>query len=486
MTNKELLKIAQKHIGQGGAVFRKFCGLPSGAAWCNAFVDYVAKEGGVSALYFNGKKETYCPHSIAWCKKNLAQVPLYLAMPMDIIYFDWDRNGNPNHIGFVRAKKDTSSIYTIEGNTDGGRVAQKTRAGKYVQAVYRPHFKGAFKLQKLSVDGDCGYSTIANLQKALGGTSVDGVLGIATVKRLQQFVAVGQDGQWGVGTSKAVQKMLKANKCYSGAIDGDFGVNSVKGLQTWINKKLYSAAPKPTPQPTPQPTPKPTKKGYTGAFPVLPTKTAKNAVSFAYAYGTKLKVYKYDGGHPKENYKNALKKYYPKRSRWGAKARAGASCDVFVGTDLRASGYSKAPRGLKEQKSWLGKNLTRVKSIRNGDILLRSNHVAVFLELKGGKYVANAHHEKNGGTYGIIEKICKYDKAYRPGGNSYFSKGDTFTQVKALQKFLNWFGGYKLAEDYIFGKATENAVKDFQKKMGLSVTGRFGETELKKAKAYKR
>ena len=101
-TNNELLKIAQKHKGQGGARFRKFVGLPSGAAWCNAFVDYVANEGGVGKLYFNGKKETYCPHSIKWCKANLAEIPLYLAMPMDIIYFDWDRNGNPNHIGFVR------------------------------------------------------------------------------------------------------------------------------------------------------------------------------------------------------------------------------------------------------------------------------------------------------------------------------------------------------------------------------------------------
>ena len=110
----------------------------------------------------------------------------------------------------------------------------------------------------------------------------------------------------------------------------------------------------------------------------------------------------------------------------------------------------------------------------------------MFLELKGGNYVANAHHEKNGGTYGIIEKVCSYTSAFRPNGVSYFSKGDTFTEVKNLQKFLNWFGGYELKEDYIFGKATENAVKDFQDKCGLKITGRFGETELKKAKTIKK
>lgn len=254
-SNTQLLKIAQKHLGQGGAVFRRFAGLPSGAAWCNAFVDYVASEGNVSKLYFNGKRETYCPHSIAWCNKNLALVPLYLAMPMDIIYFDWDRNGNPNHIGFVRARKDTSSVYTIEGNTDGGKVAQKTRPSKYVQGIYRPHFHGTFSLNKLKIDGECGYSTIACLQKVLGVT-VDGVLGRGTVKALQAKAKCSADGQWGNGTSKAVQKMIGTTS------DGAFGVNSVKALQKWINDKLYPPAKKkPTvtenKPSTPKPTPKP-------------------------------------------------------------------------------------------------------------------------------------------------------------------------------------------------------------------------------------
>ena len=484
--NIQTYNFAKSFLGKGGATFRKYCGLPSGAAWCNAFVTYVFQKTDNAGLYCNGKKETYCPHSIQWCKKNLAQLPLYLAMPMDVIYFDWDRNGVPNHIGFVRDHKDTASIYTIEGNTDGGKVANKTRPAKYVQAVFRPHFKPteAYKGTPLAIDGVLSWQSIYALQKALGGISVDGVLGIATVKRLQQYVAAERDGSWQAGTSRAVQKMLRANGYYKGEIDGAFGKESVKGLQRFCNAKNKA---KPTPAPTPKPTPKPpTKKGYSGTFPTLPTATAKNAASFAYAYGTKLSVYKYHGGKPKGNYKTALNKMYPDRRKWGAKAKAGASCDVFVGTVLRSSGYKKAPRGLKEQKKWLPKNLTRVSTIRNGDILLRSNHVAVFLELKGGKYVANAHHEKHDGTYGIVEKLCKYERAYRTSGVSYFSKGDTFTEVKNLQKFLNWYGGYKLAEDYVYGTATENAVKDFQKKNGLSVTGKFTATDLKKAKAIKK
>lgn len=235
--NTELLKIASKHIGQGGAVFRKYCGLPSGAAWCNAFVTYIFNEGGDAALYCGGKKQTYCPTSMKLCAKDMAQIPMYLAMPMDVIYFDWDRNGVPNHIGFVRSKVSTSTINTIEGNTSN-KVMNKTRPSKYVCAIFRPHFKATFTLKKLAVDGECGYNTIAGLQKALGIT-VDGILGKATVQALQKKVGVTADGAWGKNTSKAVQKLVGAKQ------DGEFGSASVKALQNWINKKVYPSTSKP-------------------------------------------------------------------------------------------------------------------------------------------------------------------------------------------------------------------------------------------------
>ena len=90
MNNKETYNLAKSYLGQGGATFRKFCGLPSGAAWCNAFVSYIFAKSGNAKLYCGGKKQTYCPTSIKLCKKDMAMIPMYLAMPMDVIYFDWD------------------------------------------------------------------------------------------------------------------------------------------------------------------------------------------------------------------------------------------------------------------------------------------------------------------------------------------------------------------------------------------------------------
>lgn len=239
-SNTEQLAIARKYLGQGGAKFRKFCGLPAGAAWCDAFVTTIFHEAGNSSLFCSGKKQTYCPTTMSLCAKNLASVPPYLALPSDIIFFDWEPNSIPNHIGFVRERKDCDSIYTIEGNTSGGIVANKVRNTKYVCGIYRPHFKPtAFDPNKrLVVDGLAGYNTIAILQRALKGLGcysgdIDGILGQETVKGIQRLVGTTQDGMWGNGTSRALQKFLGVKA------DSLFGPASVKALQTWCNKMVF-------------------------------------------------------------------------------------------------------------------------------------------------------------------------------------------------------------------------------------------------------
>lgn len=411
-TNNEVLKIAQKHLGQGGARFRKFAGLPAGAAWCNAFVDYVADEGGVKALYFNGKKETYCPHSIKWCKANLAEIPLYLAMPMDIIYFDWDRNGNPNHIGLVRAKKSTSSIYTIEGNTDGGKVAQKARAGRYVQAIYRPHYvpKGA-KKKKLSPDGDCGYNTIYNLQLALG-MKPSGILTKETVKFLQKRAGAVQDGCWGRGTSKKVQKMIGANP------DGDFGKNSVIALQKWINKVNYPAKKKTTATAKPVAKPAASKPKTTtpAKKPAAKATSAQKLLSkmdgLAWPYGTPAKKYSYKTGAPRAVCKAAMKKY-----GWADNKAEMSDCGNFVSTVVRESGVSKTFKALHGVKTPFPKTEKGFNTVLSGKAIqsgfLKPGDIIRYKKTNGkqhamfyygpGKVCEASHHS----VFGVIRKDTK-------------------------------------------------------------------------------
>ena len=502
MTNTELLKIAQKHLGQGGARFRKYCGLPSGAAWCNAFVDYVANEGGVKSLYFNGAKETYCPHSIKWCNKNLALIPLYLAMPMDIIYFDWDRNGNPNHIGFVRAHKDTSSVYTIEGNTNGGVVAQKTRPSKYVQGIYRPMWSVKFNDTRLAEDGNFQFQSIGGLQKALKilgcyTGEIDTILGQGTVKSLQKYVGItgkGIDGAWGKTTSLKTQQMLiKKGFLAKGQDDGAFGVKSCIALQKFINSVAYAS------QPTLQPTPTPPKEEtYTGALPNLVThsgqKIAYTARDLSWAKGTKKAKYTYPKGKAKASFTKAINAVYPNRKKWSAQCRAGASCDVGAGTIIRYSGIDKnMPRGLSEQiphlkKSSLWRNTGLSKVSQAGDVGIYNQHIWIGL---GDGNIAEANH-----TWKFFEHIVKdrHTKSsskknwavYRATKASAIQNGDRGTEVKKLQTFLNWGGFNCGAVDGEVGEKTISAIKAFQTKVGLPADGAFGQNSLNKAKTFKR
>lgn len=234
MNNTEMLSLAKKYLGEGGSRFRKWAGLPSGVAYCNAYVDYIFNESGNTSLFCNGRKVTYCPTSMKWCQNNLAQIPIYLAMPCDVIYFDWEPNGVPNHIGLVRERKSDLEVYTIEGNTSGGIVANKTRTEKYVCGCYRPHFKPTdFSADKeLDVDGFFGYNSIAVMQRWLG-VDTDAILGKGTVKALQKRLGVAQDGSWGNKTSRALQKLVGTT------VDGAFGAKSVKALQTYLNKVVF-------------------------------------------------------------------------------------------------------------------------------------------------------------------------------------------------------------------------------------------------------
>lgn len=373
-SNTEQLAIAKKYLGQGGSHFRKYCGLPAGSAWCDAYVTTIFHEAGNASLFCDGKKQVYCPTTIKWCYNNLASIPPYLALPSDIIFFDWELNGVPNHIGFVRERKSCDEIYTIEGNTGNSICANRTRNTKYVQAIFRPHFKASYKIGTLEVDGLMGYCTIAMLQRALN-VEVDGILGKGTVRALQKRAGTTQDGHWGNGTSRAVQKMLGVKA------DGLFGPDSVKALQKWCNNKV---------------------------FPQQVTKGDKIAAKAAeFAYPNNPKEAQYPSGKPTAAYKAALDRVYPNRSSWGDAPRKGASCDVFVGTCVRSAGVdANFPRGLSEQISYLKAHFQNIgykgdrSIIKPGDIVLfkHSSGTHICIVKNKSLHICEANYKD---TYGI-------------------------------------------------------------------------------------
>lgn len=252
-------------------------------------------------------------------------------------------------------------------------------------------------MKALVEDGKFGPNTKKRMQKWLG-VSQDAKIGKNTVRHLQKRVGASQDGKWGRNTTKKLQRFLNGKGAHI-SVDGDFGPKSIKALQVYLNQ-YYGLKPQPTPTPTPTPTPS------TNA-----DKIVAMAKACAWPAGTSSSKYKYPGGKPTDAYKAALNKAYPNRSKWGAQTKAGASCDVFVGTVARASGVDSGfPRGLDGQRTHMHKSdkfdlvgCKTDKGLQPGDIiyqLYKGGGGHIFIYLGDGK-IANAHY--NGKTYGRVQ-----------------------------------------------------------------------------------
>lgn len=131
------------------------------------------------------------------------------------------------------------------------------------------------------------------------------------------------------------------------------------------------------------------------------------AFELAWPVGTSDKKMDYGPGSATSAFKTAIAQVYPNRSRWGSAAKAGASCDVFVGTVLRASGMdTQAPRGLDEQykyypksKKWKRISYNGNRSVlKSGDVIIldkgKSSHTFLYLTKNSKEYIAEAGYKQ--------------------------------------------------------------------------------------------
>lgn len=252
VTASQVVAQLEKHLGDGGSYYWKKYGLSRGTAWCAAAVSASFADAGAKKYFYGGKPVFYVPYAQQWLKKNCKHVPLSDVRRGDIIIFTWDGNGynkergSRDHIGFARAASSGNTLYTIEGNTNGGKVAKRDRPSKYIYGVYRPNMKGGSpspvpaKDEKLEVDGIFATQTKKRMQKWLK-VAEDGEIGSRTIKALQKVVGLtgsAVDGAWGEQTTRALQTFL-TKKGYPTTVDGEFGKNTIKALQKFLNGYFF-------------------------------------------------------------------------------------------------------------------------------------------------------------------------------------------------------------------------------------------------------
>ena len=137
--------------GSNRTEFGRWYGV-DGVPWCNIFVSYCFKVGaeytickGYRGAGVNGKGCAYVPTTEAWLRAAGFWIGRGAPEPGDIVIFNWDQRGVPEHIGIVEANLGGGRFRTVEGNTavgndsNGGQVMRRQRYLSQVNGFGRVH-----------------------------------------------------------------------------------------------------------------------------------------------------------------------------------------------------------------------------------------------------------------------------------------------------------------------------------------------------------
>lgn len=149
-----VLDIAKAEIGTcemptNRTKYGKWYGM-NGQPWCAMFVSWCFYQAGLAKLVAASSAKGFasCDAGLKWFAKKNKIVPVGKAKPGDIVFFQFDKDAEPDHVGIVlknnRVKK---SLVCIEGNTSSGNagsqsngdgVYKRSRSYSLVMAVVRP------------------------------------------------------------------------------------------------------------------------------------------------------------------------------------------------------------------------------------------------------------------------------------------------------------------------------------------------------------
>lgn len=162
MSVEKVLASAKAEVGyaegkNNDTKFGKWFGL-NNQPWCAMFVSWCFKEAGLSRLIAaqTAKGFASCDVGLKWFAKKGQLVPVGQAKPGDIVFFQFDNDSQPDHVGIVyKNNLLTKTLLVYEGNTagnlygsqsNGDGVYEKKRSYSLVMAVARP----AYSIEKKS------------------------------------------------------------------------------------------------------------------------------------------------------------------------------------------------------------------------------------------------------------------------------------------------------------------------------------------------
>lgn len=229
-TATDVLRIAQHEAdiaykespaGSNRTKYGKWYGL-DGNPWCAMFVSWVLHQAGYPLAIQTAKGFAWTPAGVAYAKRVGKWVGPDDLRPGDVIFFNFDNDAGPEHVGFVKARLAPRHYTTIEGNTghgndaNGGEVQVRDRQGAIILGGLRP----SYAAQKPPVVRPTAPKACPYGHPMLGiGAHGSSVTHLQSMLHRAGAVIV-MDGAFGPGTEKALKAFQKAHHLTADGVCG--------------------------------------------------------------------------------------------------------------------------------------------------------------------------------------------------------------------------------------------------------------------------
>ena len=153
MSVAKVLELCKAAVGytegvNNDTIYGKWFGL-NNQPWCAMSASKMFFDAGMIKNVANTKKGfASCDLWLKYLTKNNQIVPIGQAKAGDIVFFQFDDDAAPDHVGIVKGHNTTlKRLYVYEGNTSSGKAGSqsngdgyylKTRDYKTIMAVARP------------------------------------------------------------------------------------------------------------------------------------------------------------------------------------------------------------------------------------------------------------------------------------------------------------------------------------------------------------
>ena len=128
-------EVGYQETGNNDTKYGKWYGL-NNQPWCAMFVSWCFAQADLSELVAASTKKGFasCDAGLKWFAKRNKLIPVGQAQPGDVVFFQFDEDAQPDHVGIViKNWKRKSILLTIEGNTSADKGSQSNGDGVYIK-----------------------------------------------------------------------------------------------------------------------------------------------------------------------------------------------------------------------------------------------------------------------------------------------------------------------------------------------------------------